>query len=58
MWGIYEFSWGSAVKNESNGQWTNLFLKPNSQEINVESIPVVLHENGIEFTKKPYVQLH
>ncbi len=48
-WGVYEFYWGVAVKNEQTQKWTNVFLRPDGQEINVEHLPVILHENGIEF---------
>ncbi len=48
-WGVYEFYWGSAVRDERTKKWTHIFLKPDGQEINVERLPVILHENGIEF---------
>jgi hypothetical protein len=47
-WEAYEFPWGSAVKKR-NGKWTHIFIC--DQEINVENIEVILHENGIEFIK-------
>jgi hypothetical protein len=46
---VYKFSWGSAVKKR-NGKWTHIFI--GEQEINVEGIEVILHENGIEFVGK------
>lgn len=48
-YGVYEFSWGTAVKELRTGRWIRLFLSRNHQEIDVEGIPVELHENGIEF---------
>ena len=45
-WEVYEFPWGAAVKKK-NGKWTHVFVQ--GQELNVENIDVVLHENGIEF---------
>jgi hypothetical protein len=48
-WGVYEFYWGAAVRNERTRQWTQILLKPDGQEINVEHLAVILHENGIEF---------
>lgn len=49
---VYEFSWGTAVKEKRAGKWTNIFLKPDGQEIDVSNIEVVLHDNGIEFVGK------
>lgn len=48
-WELYEFSWGTAVRNGMSGKWIKLFLFPNAQEINVEHLNVILHDNGIEF---------
>lgn len=45
---VYEYAWGTAIKKR-NGKWEKLFLRNNSQEINVENINLILHENGIEF---------
>lgn len=50
-WEVVSFPWGSAVRHR-NGKWTHLFLSPDAQEINVEHLNVVLHENGIEFIPK------
>ncbi|WP_199614610.1 hypothetical protein [Paenibacillus alkalitolerans] len=47
-WEVIVFPWGSAVRNRTTDTWTNLFL-PDGQELNVENIPVILHDNGIEF---------
>lgn len=48
-WEVYEFPWGSAVREQRTGKWTNIFLKPDGQEIDVSSLNVELHENGIEY---------
>lgn len=48
QFGVYTFPWGTAVKDR-RGKWTNIFISPNGQEINVENLDVILHENGIEF---------
>jgi hypothetical protein len=47
-WESVKFSWGTAVRHRK-GRWTNVFLFPDAQEINVEHLDVILHENGIEF---------
>ena len=47
--GVYEFPWGTAVKEFRTQRWIRPFLSRNYQEIDVEGIPVELHENGIEF---------
>ena len=46
---VYEFPWGTAVKEKRTGKWTNIFLRPDGQEIDVSNIEVILHDNGIEF---------
>jgi hypothetical protein len=48
-WEVHEFSWGAAVREQRTGKWTNIFLKPDGQEIDVSLMNVELHENGIEF---------
>lgn len=50
-WETVSFSWGTAVRHRG-GKWTNLFLYPDAQEINVEHLDVILHDNGIEFVMK------
>lgn len=50
-WETVSFSWGTAVRYRG-GKWTNLFLYPDAQEINVEHLDVILHDNGIEFVMK------
>jgi hypothetical protein len=48
-WEVYGFPWGTAVKEKRTGKWTNIFLRPDGQEIDVSNIEVILHDNGIEF---------
>lgn len=48
-WGVYKFAWGTAVKHEPTNKWHTLLLSPDAQEIDVERLDVVLHDNGIEF---------
>jgi hypothetical protein len=48
-WEVHEFSWGTAVKHLPSQKWTNVILSPYGQEINVEHLNVILHDNGIEF---------
>ena len=51
---VYEFFWGSAVKEQKTGKWTNVFLRPGDVEINLVKLPfdVEVHENGIEFLER------
>ena len=46
LWEVHEFPWGTAVKKR-NGDWTHVYIQ--DQELNVENMSVILHENGIEF---------
>ena len=46
---VYEFPWGTAVKEKRTGKWTNIIIKPDGQVIDVSQNEVILHENGIEF---------
>lgn len=48
-WEVYYFNWGSAVRRKSDGKFLSVFLFPDAQEINVEHLTVILHDNGIEF---------
>jgi hypothetical protein len=48
-WEVYGFPWGTAVREQRTGKWTNIFLRPDGQEIDVSNIEVILHDNGIEF---------
>jgi hypothetical protein len=43
---VYAFPWGSAVKRRK-GSWTHIFI--GNQELFVEEMKIVLHDNGIEF---------
>lgn len=47
-WETVKFPWGTAVRHRK-GRWTNVYLYPEAQEINVEHLDVILHDNGIEF---------
>jgi hypothetical protein len=49
QWEVVDFPWGTAVREKRTGEYVRIFLKPQAQEIDVEHIPVELHENGIEF---------
>ena len=46
---VHEFPWGSAIKEQRTRKWTKLFLKPSGQEVDLEGLEVILHDNGIEF---------
>lgn len=48
-WEVYEFNWGTAVKEKRTGKWNKIFIKPGGQEIDVERLSVIIHDNGIEF---------
>lgn len=48
-WEVFEFPWGTAIRETRRGKWTNIFLKPDGQEIDVSALNIELHENGIEF---------
>lgn len=48
-WEVHEFFWGTAVREQRTGKWYCIFLKPDAQQVNIEGLDVVLHENGIEF---------
>ena len=43
-WEVHEFPWGSAVREQRTGKWTNVFIKPDGQEIDVSKLKVELHE--------------
>ncbi len=47
-WGVYQFPWGTAVRNEFTGKWTNIILN-DGQEVDTTGMNVIIHENGIEF---------
>jgi len=46
-WEVHTFPWGTAVKEQRTGKWTNVCI--DDQELNVTDRNVILHENGIEF---------
>lgn len=48
-WAVYSFSWGTAMKHVPTDKWHKCWMYPNAQEIDVEHLDVVLHDNGIEF---------
>ena len=52
-WEVHEFYWGCGIKNSKTNQWTNVILKPDGLEIDLQKRPVILHDNGIEFIKTP-----
>jgi hypothetical protein len=49
QWEVFEFSWGTAVREHRTKEWVKLFLKPDGQEVDVAGRKVELYENGIEF---------
>lgn len=49
FWGVYEFSWGTAVKYLPFDKWTTICI--DGVEIDVSKRSVILHENGIEFVE-------
>lgn len=50
---VYEFPWGSAVKEVRTGKWLKIFIVSSTvQEIDISNITVILHHNGIEFIKE------
>lgn len=49
-WECVTFSWGTAIRHRK-GKWDKLFLSPSGQEVDVSGLDVILHDNGIEFTK-------
>lgn len=53
-WEVVEFFWGVGVRHRK-GKWEKIYLKPDGQEIDVSSLNIILHENGIEFIKKEEV---
>ena len=46
---VYDFFWGTAVKEQRTGKWLYAYLCPDGREINLQGIDVEIHENGIEF---------
>ncbi|MDO7787143.1 hypothetical protein [Desulforamulus aquiferis] len=54
-WEVCEYPWGTAVKEKRTGKWHKVFLKPDGQEIDVENLEVILHDNGIEFIMSEFI---
>ena len=49
-WEIYEFKWGTAIKELRTNKWIRLFIgEDEDQEIDVRNLPIELHDDGIEF---------
>lgn len=46
-WGVYEFPWGTAVKNETTGGWTNICKAPDGEMIVVEGLNVEVTDEGV-----------
>lgn len=46
-WEVVSFPWGSALRH-SKGDWENVMLSPDGQEIDVSKLNIILHSNGIE----------
>ncbi len=46
---VFEYFWGTAVRERRSGKWIAAYLKPDGREIKLEGCPVEVHENGIEF---------
>jgi hypothetical protein len=49
MFGVYEFPWGTAVKNEDTHEWTNVLLAPSGEMIVVEGLNVTVNDKGVFF---------
>jgi hypothetical protein len=48
-WEVYQFSWGSAIKDTRLDKWVTAFISPDAQEIDLQHLNIKLHDNGIEF---------
>lgn len=49
LWEVYQFFWGTAVRERRSGKWIRAFLSPSGQEIDLSDVDAEIHENGIEF---------
>jgi hypothetical protein len=49
MFGVYEFPWGTAVKNEETNEWTDVFKSPDGEQIVVEGLDVFIDDEGVHF---------
>ena len=52
-WEVVEYFWGTAVRECRTGKWVKAFLRPDGREIDLQEMPVEIHENGIEFLFMP-----
>ena len=48
-WSAVEYLWGAALVDRRTDKEIKVFIKPDEQELNVEGLDIILHENGIEF---------
>ncbi len=48
-WEVFCFPWGTAVREKRTKEWQRVYVGPEGKELVLEGIPVILHENGIEF---------
>jgi hypothetical protein len=48
-WGVYEFPWGTAVRNEATGEWTTVIKSPDGEIINVDGLDVQVTDEGVVF---------
>ena len=49
LFGVYTFPWGSAVRNETTGEWTSVFTSPDGYMIVVEGLNVEIDHDGVHF---------
>lgn len=49
--GVYEFPWGTAVKNENTGEWTNVITAPDGDMMIVEGLGVEVTNDGVIFNE-------
>ena len=48
-WGVFEFPWGTAVRNMDTGEWTQVFKVPDGEMLVVEGLDVTVNEEGVHF---------
>ena len=48
-WEVFEYFWGTVVREYRTGHWVRAFLKPKGTEVDLQGLQVEIHENGIEF---------
>jgi hypothetical protein len=51
VFGVYEYSWGTAVRNEETGEWTNVFTC-DGKAIVTEGLDVTVGAKGVVFNEK------